>query len=73
VNEAKISSKNQVVVPRETREALGVASGDTLLFVVRGQHAIVIPKPKSYSKAIRGLMKGVYPPGYLKSERDSWE
>jgi len=69
--EAKLSSKNQVVIPREAREALGVKPGDKLLFVVRGNHVIVLPKPKSFAKAIRGL--GSYPADYLKKERDSWE
>lgn len=71
--EVTLSSKNQVVIPKEARKALGVKPGDRLLFIVRGDHVIVLQKPKSYAAAIRGLARGLYPPDYLKKERDSWE
>jgi AbrB family looped-hinge helix DNA binding protein len=67
-----LSSKNQIVIPREAREALGVKAGDQLLVVVQGDKVIVLQKPKSYRDAIRGLGKGVYPRDYLKKERQDW-
>lgn len=70
--EATLSSKNQIVIPKEAREALGVKAGDKLLVVVGGRGIILLQKPKSFSKAIEGLAKGVYPPDYLKKERASW-
>jgi len=70
--EATLSSKNQIVIPREAREALGVKSGDKLLVVVRGDEVIVLQRPKSYRTAIRGLAKGAFPEGYLAKERSSW-
>ena len=54
--EATISSKNQIVIPREAREALGVKPGDRILVVVRGNRVIVLQKPKSHHAAIRGLL-----------------
>jgi AbrB family looped-hinge helix DNA binding protein len=71
--EAKISSKNQIVVPKEARERLGVKSGDKLLVVVQGKSVYLYPKPKNFEKAIRGLGKGLYGPDYLKKERESWD
>ena len=71
--EATLSSKNQIVIPREARQAMGVKPGDKLLVVVRGGTVIVMPKPKSYRAAIEGLARGVYPPGYLQKERESWD
>jgi AbrB family looped-hinge helix DNA binding protein len=71
--EATLSSKNQIVIPREARNALGVKPGDKLLVVVRGSTVIVMPKPKSYSAATRGIARGTYPPGYLQKERESWD
>ena len=57
--EVTLSAKNQIVIPREAREALGVKAGDKLLVVVRGEKVIVLEKPKSYQSAIRGLGRGV--------------
>lgn len=70
--EAKLSSKNQIVIPREARKALGVKPGDTLIVVPHGETVILMRKPKDYAKAIVGMAKGTYPPGYLERERNSW-
>jgi len=71
--EATISTKNQIVIPREAREALGVKPGDRILVVVRGDRVIVLQKPKPHHAAIRGLAPGLYPRGYLQKERESWD
>lgn len=71
--QATVSSKNQIVIPREAREALGLRAGDKVLVVVRGKRVLVLQKPQSYRKAIRGLAKTVYSSQYLKKERQSWE
>ena len=71
--EATISSKNQMVIPREAREALGVKPGDRILVVVRGNRVIVLQKPKSHHAAIRGLARGLYSGSYLQKERQSWD
>ena len=56
--EATLSAKNQIVIPREARIALGLKPGDKVLFVVRGERVVVLKKPKSYHAAIRGLAGG---------------
>jgi len=71
--EAKLSSKNQIVIPLEARKALGLKTGDTLLIVPRGNTLTLMRKPKDYAKAILGIAKGIYPPDYLERERESWE
>ncbi len=71
MTEATLSTKNQIVIPREARKALGVKAGDKLLVVVRGDRVIVLQKPSSHYEAIRGL-SARYPNGYLKKERQSW-
>jgi AbrB family looped-hinge helix DNA binding protein len=68
----KLSSKNQIVLPREARQAMGVKGGDELLVIVKGDLTLVMPKPKRYVKSLQGLAKGTYPSGYLKRERRSW-
>ncbi len=73
MNEATLSSKNQIVIPREAREALHIKAGDKILVVVRGESVIMLRKPAKYHSAIRGLAGGAYPPDYLRKERSSWE
>jgi AbrB family looped-hinge helix DNA binding protein len=70
--EATLSSKNQIVVPREAREALGVRAGDKLLVVVRGDTVVILPRPRSWTKALRGLASQPYPEGYIEDDRASW-
>ncbi|MBI3061666.1 MAG: AbrB/MazE/SpoVT family DNA-binding domain-containing protein [Deltaproteobacteria bacterium] len=72
MHEVKLSSKNQIVIPREIRHALGVKAGDRLLVVRRGDTVILLPKPKRYARAIAGIAKENYPAGYLSEERESW-
>jgi AbrB family looped-hinge helix DNA binding protein len=68
--EATLSSKNQIVIPREAREALDLKAGDKVIVSVVGDRVIVLEKPKSYHRAILG--RGTYPKNYLKKERSSW-
>lgn len=68
----KLSSKNQIVLPKEARQAMGVKGGDELLVVVKNDLTIVMPKPKHYARTLRGLTKGTYPSDYLKRERRTW-
>jgi len=70
--EVTISTKNQIVVPREAREVLGLRSGDKLLAVVRGRTVILMKKPKSYAKELYSLGEKLYGDGYLERERNSW-
>jgi AbrB family looped-hinge helix DNA binding protein len=73
MTQATLSAKNQIVIPREAREALGLKPGDKILVVVRSGNVLVLQKPKSYCVAIRGLARRKYPKGYLKKERGSWQ
>ena len=70
--EATLSSKNQIVIPREARAALQLRAGDKILVVIRGARVLVLQKPKSHHAAIRGLARGVYPEAHLQKERQSW-
>ena len=68
--EAKLSSKNQIVIPHEAREALQLKPGDKLVVRVLGEKMLILEKPKSFHRAILG--RGTYPKDYLKKERESW-
>lgn len=71
--EATLSSKNQIVIPREARQALGLKPGDKLLVVVSSDKVLVLQKPESHRLALRGIARGIYPKDYLKKERQSWK
>jgi AbrB family looped-hinge helix DNA binding protein len=71
--QATISSKNQIVIPREAREALKLKSGDKVLVVVRGNRVLMLQKPESHRAAIRGLASNPYPSRHVQKERRSWE
>jgi AbrB family looped-hinge helix DNA binding protein len=68
--QATLSANNQIVIPREAREALRVKAGDKLLVIVRGDRVVVLQKPAAHHEAIRGL--GKYPRNYLQKQRKSW-
>jgi AbrB family looped-hinge helix DNA binding protein len=68
----KLSSKNQIVVPREAREAIGVKSGEEIVVVVHGDQVLLVRRPKSYTQAMLGIGKGLTPKNYLRNERRSW-
>ena len=68
----KLSSKNQIVLPREAREAMHLKGKDELLVVVKGEVTVIMPKPDKYSAALSGSAKGIYKRDYLKKERRSW-
>ena len=70
--EATLSSKNQIVIPRDAREALQLKPGDKLIVHVLDGKMLVMQKPKSYRAALAGIARGLYPKDYLKKERNSW-
>ena len=73
MHEVTLSSKNQIVIPRAAREALGAKPGSRLMIVLRNGAVTILAKPRDHAKAIRGLAKKQYPKDYLKKERASWE
>ena len=68
----RLSSKNQIVLPREAREAMHLKGRDELLVVVKDDVTIIMPKPKNYKAALSGMGKGTFPKAHLKKERRSW-
>jgi AbrB family looped-hinge helix DNA binding protein len=68
----KLSSKNQIVLPREAREAMKLKGHDELLVVVKGNITVIMPKPRSYRSDLADAGKGIYSKTYLQKERKSW-
>lgn len=74
MNMSRMSSKHQVVIPKEMREALGIRAGDKIFFVSRNNVVYLLPKTRTLTSALKGLAgkKLKYPKNYLKKERSSW-
>ncbi len=68
----RLSSKNQIVLPKEAREAMKLKGKDELLVVVKGNVAVIMPKPAAYRHELSGAGKGLYKKTYLQKERKSW-
>jgi len=74
----KLSSKNQLTLPKEARRALGLKPGNSVIVVVMDSEVRLYAKPKSVTDYMRGLGKEVWAAlgggdAYLKQERDSWD
>jgi antitoxin PrlF len=48
---AKMSSKGQITVPKAVRDALGIGEGDTVVFRVEGNRAVLARTPDFLSLA----------------------
>jgi len=72
----RLSAKHQIVIPRAVRQQLGLAAGDGLLVEVRGSTIVLVPRPRSYAKRLRGLHKEVWgnvdAKTYVREERKGW-
>lgn len=73
----KLSSKGQIVIPQEIREALQAAPGDRLVLLLQ-DHGVLLLSPSEYARRTRGLLKGTWGgtketvDAYLQGERDAW-
>ena len=71
----RLSSKHQVVIPKEVRGVLDLKAGDEVMFVSRNGVVYLLPKPHSLAGTLKGLAKKnklKYGRSYLKKERESW-
>ena len=66
---ATISSKYQVVIPREVREQFGLKPGQRIAFIPFNKtlHVVIVP---SLEKA-RGMLKGMNIEGYREEEDEA--
>ena len=54
----KMSSKNQIVVPKEAREALALQPGDRLIVTVTGDVIEMRARPRDVVAELEGLLSG---------------
>jgi len=73
----KISSKYQIVIPREVRKKLNLEAGDKLIINANDEKVIIYPQPKNYTKYALGLGKeiwqGIDATDYIRKERETWK
>jgi antitoxin PrlF len=60
-NIATITSKGQVTIPKEVRQALQVHENDQLLFIVEGGQAVIIPLKKRPLTELFGALPATRP------------
>jgi len=72
-----LSSKNQIVVPKEAREKLNIGPGQEMLVLVREDRIVLIPRPQDFVSRMADLHNDVWTEvdtdSYLEEERDSWQ
>lgn len=72
-----LSSKNQIVVPREARERMSLRPGQQLLVLCREDRIVLIPRPDDFVGHMTGLHKEVWQDlgadEHLSRERDGWK
>ena len=75
--EVRLSSKNQIVIPKEARESIHLKAGDRLLMTVSTTgHLLLWKRPKKYVDYMKGLgknlWKGMDIEKYVKTLRKEW-
>lgn len=75
---ATLSTKYQIVVPKEIREKMNLKAGSTIsVYPIDENQAIIRRNPEDIVEATRGIGKEAYKSlggaeAYLKRERESW-
>ena len=59
MEEAKVTSKGQITIPKRIREALGLEKGIDVTFILEGNEAIIMPKVKNPIKELVKLRKEI--------------
>ena len=73
----RISSKHQIVIPREARETLHIGPGEELMVLVKENRIVLVPRPADFVARMAGLHKDVWDGAkgtrLLADERKSWD
>jgi len=67
---AKITYKGQVTIPKEVREALDIKEGDSVIFRVEKDHAVMKPLRKKTLKDFYGILPAKRPYPGVESVRE---
>jgi len=70
MEKGKITFKGQVTIPKKIRNALAIKEGDSLIFTVEGDHAILTPLKKRSLSDFYGTLSANRPYPGLEAIRE---
>jgi AbrB family looped-hinge helix DNA binding protein len=78
VTVVKLSERNQMVLPKAAREALGIKPGGRVLVVIKGESVRLLSEPEDWAEYIYGLGQELWESlgggeKFLREERVTWE
>ncbi|MDE2572440.1 MAG: AbrB/MazE/SpoVT family DNA-binding domain-containing protein [bacterium] len=77
--EVTIRPKNQITLPAEIAERLGVRAGDRILFSLLESEELPRVEVRPLRRSYAGILRGVYGEteeeieAYVRGERESWD
>ena len=69
MQQAKVTFKGQITIPKAVREALNIQQGDSVTFTLEGNHAVVKPLKKKALSDFYGALPAKRPYPGLESVR----
>jgi antitoxin PrlF len=69
MNKAKVTFKGQVTIPKEVRNSLDIKEGDSVIFVIEKDHAVLKPLKKKSLKDFYGILPATQPYPGMESVR----
>ena len=74
----KLSDRNQMVLPRRARAALGLRPGDRVIVLIHEGEVRLLPVPGDWAGYLRGLGKEMWQSlgggdSFLQQERSAWD
>lgn len=77
MTKAKVSSKYQVVIPKNIREKVGIKKGDTVRIAPVKEGVYITNQPQSWAEYGKGLGKKIWQEvdalEYIKTQRAGWK
>jgi antitoxin PrlF len=70
MNKAKVTFKGQVTIPKEVRNSLDIKEGDSVIFVIQKDHAVLKPLKKKSLKDFYGVLPATQPYSGMESVRE---
>jgi AbrB family looped-hinge helix DNA binding protein len=68
--EARLTSKGQITIPKSVRLQLGLKTGKSVLFIPEGREVIMIPKVKDSLKDLERIRDELEEEGKLITEKE---